>query len=537
MFKVIVADDEINVCRLIIKLIDWEALDMEIVGVAHNGIQAVEMAGVLDPDIIITDIRMPGYDGLDMIERAKEVKEDLQFIIISGYGQFEYAQRAIRFGVSDYLLKPIKKEELMKTLIRIKEAIRERRGELSASEQVEMKLRNDMVKLRSSLLYGLFIYDADSAEFKSAEAINEAYHFSFRPGNYQVFTIRMDCSHENYQADRSVIEDKVSEMVSLSMNGLCFDIETIFEENTCYCLMNYREEDRRTASRNMKSLLQELIQYNAIFKDIQFTIGVGKAVSEISRITDSFESAIWNLEERIVKGTGKIYDEPFKGASRIINSSLLYDFNTEFILAVDRLSKESLLLALEGLKNELSRRTDYSGHELIHITNEVCNLYVFTMRKNHQPIEDNHTFLEKVRCSTKRCISLDMLFDKLGEILGDSLDLVVEGHMRSVTRPIRIAKNYIEENYMMNLSLEEIGKIVGLTPTYLSTVFKKETGSSFIEYLSEVRISQAKSLLRNPDLRVSDICEMVGYSDVKYFTKSFIRHTGLKPNEYRKIYS
>ncbi|NLM13225.1 MAG: response regulator, partial [Epulopiscium sp.] len=112
MIRVVVADDEEKVYQLICSLIDWKALDMEIVGVAHNSIEALELIQSLHPDIMITDIRMPGYDGLELINRGKQIKNGIEFIIISGYNHFEYAQTAIKYGVSDYLLKPIKKNGL-----------------------------------------------------------------------------------------------------------------------------------------------------------------------------------------------------------------------------------------------------------------------------------------------------------------------------------------------------------------------------------------------------------------------------------------
>ena len=112
LLKVIIADDEDKVCQLIYGLIDWESLGMEVIGIAHNGLEALEMVKTLEPDLMITDIRMPGYDGLELIERSKEISDTLEFIIISGFRHFEYAQHAIKYGVGDYLLKPIKKEEL-----------------------------------------------------------------------------------------------------------------------------------------------------------------------------------------------------------------------------------------------------------------------------------------------------------------------------------------------------------------------------------------------------------------------------------------
>ena len=117
MLKIMIADDEDKICQLIYKLIDWSSMRMEVIGIAHNGIEALDLAKEYHPDIAITDIRMPGLDGLEFIEKAKEVDPNLEFIIISGYQQFEYAKKAIKYGVSDYLLKPIKKEELIGTLI------------------------------------------------------------------------------------------------------------------------------------------------------------------------------------------------------------------------------------------------------------------------------------------------------------------------------------------------------------------------------------------------------------------------------------
>ena len=126
MIKVMIADDEERICQLIEALIDWESLHMEVAGIAHNGLEACEMVKQIKPDILITDIRMPGCNGLDLIENVKKSVEDLQVVIISGYAQFAYAQTAIKFGVGDYLLKPINKVELASTLQKFKERIEER---------------------------------------------------------------------------------------------------------------------------------------------------------------------------------------------------------------------------------------------------------------------------------------------------------------------------------------------------------------------------------------------------------------------------
>ncbi|MFQ6840880.1 MAG: response regulator, partial [Agathobaculum sp.] len=125
MLKVVLADDENKVILLMRKLIDWEALGYEVVGTANDGLHALELVQTQQPHLLITDIRMPGCDGIELIRRAKEMQPRLHFIVISGYRQFEYAQSALKYGVEDYLLKPLKQEELSSILLRIKDKLGE----------------------------------------------------------------------------------------------------------------------------------------------------------------------------------------------------------------------------------------------------------------------------------------------------------------------------------------------------------------------------------------------------------------------------
>ena len=143
MLRVLIADDESKVCQLIEKLVDWDALGMEVVAVAENGIEALEKIKEFHPDIVITDIRMPGYDGLDLIRLGKEEAPKAEFVIISGYRHFEYAQMAIRYGVNAYLLKPIKKDELTETLKRLSTRFRAQTEQLSQEEKTRLAIRSD----------------------------------------------------------------------------------------------------------------------------------------------------------------------------------------------------------------------------------------------------------------------------------------------------------------------------------------------------------------------------------------------------------
>ena len=155
MIKVVIADDEVRICQLILALVDWEALGLKVVGTAHNGLEAIAMVRTLQPNILITDIRMPGCSGLELIDQVKRDDQSLEIVIISGYAHFEYAQQAIKYGVGDYLLKPISKTELTATLQKLAGRICAQRKNAEDEAQQKKKTQKDVALLRENLISDL----------------------------------------------------------------------------------------------------------------------------------------------------------------------------------------------------------------------------------------------------------------------------------------------------------------------------------------------------------------------------------------------
>ncbi|MGB4589965.1 MAG: response regulator [Clostridiaceae bacterium] len=536
MLKVVIADDEDRICRLIVKLIDWDALEMNVVGIAHNGIEAIELIKTLLPDIVITDIRMPGYDGLDMIMKAKEINEAIEFIIISGYGQFEYAQKALRYGVSDYLLKPIKKEELEKTLQKIKETLKDKRGMLSLEEKHDLQIRNEQEEKRYAFLSNLLLLDEEQEEDFELEKVNQEHFFFFKPGALQFLNLKVDCDMRLLNNNRKPLEEKVGEILELAFKDLVYEISYLFEDSSFIILLNYDGKQSQALTKKYGDLIKELQTTRPISNDMAFTLGVGAVVNSIGKLGLSYETSRWAVEERILKGSFHVLEIGERKETDLISSEIINDFYLKFSQKVERLDIQGTAKVLEELKENILRLKNVSGHEIIHITKEICNLYTFTLRKSKFRIMDGITFLNEFENKCNSCKNLDMVFHTLQKSIATSMQDIMEEKTIMDSKPIRDAKRYMESNYMKNLTLDEVSGIIGFSASYFSSMFKKETGVSFIEYISDVRISRAKELLKESDLRVSDVCEMVGYSDVKYFTKSFIKHTGLKPNEFRKIY-
>lgn len=194
--KVVIVDDEERICQLIQALINWEEMGLQVEGMAHNGIDACEVVRKVRPDILITDIRMPGCSGLELIEKVKKTCPELEIIVISGYAHFEYAQQAIKFGVGHYLLKPINRAELTETLEKLKQRIRERRESERDKEVLIQKAQKNESHMRSEFVLALFDGNVEKDMGNVLpEILEETYHIYLKPGILQAFCLKMDCEN------------------------------------------------------------------------------------------------------------------------------------------------------------------------------------------------------------------------------------------------------------------------------------------------------------------------------------------------------
>ena len=214
MIRVLVADDEEKACQLICKLIHWEELEMKLVGTASNGIGSLQMIEAEHPDLVLTDIRMPGYDGMELLKRARIQNPDMEFIIISGYSHFEYAQTAIRYGVSDYILKPVNEEALNATLQKVRQRYMEH--QVLTEKNLEQKKQQvlDQARVRETLWM-----DLEYARIpQNMEALNEKYWYHFQEGKFRTFLIQADVKNNENLSENYA--DNVMELVNSKVPGL-----------------------------------------------------------------------------------------------------------------------------------------------------------------------------------------------------------------------------------------------------------------------------------------------------------------------------
>lgn len=524
MLKVLIADDEERVCKLIVQLIDWDALHMEVVGTAENGIQAAERVQELSPDILITDIRMPGCSGLELIQEVKKHNKHLEVVIISGYAYFSYAQAAIKYGVEDYLLKPIHKIELTDTLQKLAKKIMNR----NQAQHLQHNDENHRMKAKHQLIKELLENDNISLEI---DTLQKEYYLNVEPGIFQMFCLKLDYHMATINdSAKKVVYQKATNMITGNLKRMCYEVVFHISDGTGYGMINYPSKSQEDVRRILRDCLNQLTVQKSILGDIDFTIALGTPVNEVVLLSDSLKKCRLLIQERILVGTGNVIEKMEEHGSAQ-DQNILKGYSRKMLHAVEVLSVEEGEEAANELQATILKMRNVRGYEIYDLILSAATLFLAQADyKNRKATMEQ--FLKKVQC----CGTTDQLFAYLSDLQKSIIQEIKGEREDEALRPIRLAKQYIQNHYKEQITLEEVSDAIGLSSGYFSTLFKKVEGEGFAKYLIHFRIEQAKILLRESNCSVADICKQVGYNDLKHFTRTFEKVTNLKPSMYRKLY-
>lgn len=532
MLKVLIADDEKKVCRLIHMLCDWDALGMEIVGDAYNGIEALEMAKQHTPDILITDVRMPGCDGIELIEQVRELLPSIEILIVSGYADFKYAQSALRFGVSDYLLKPIKKNELEATLGKLGERCLQEQARKKANVQLMRFIENDNQRKRCSFFPDVLLA-GQKKPIADRETLNREYGYHFVQGVYRVLILKADYDPDRYspQAVQKIMEN-MNEILRSALEGSCSEFELWQDRDLSYMICNYTEEDSHLFRKAVRTAVDRIGMKRFQLWSARYSVAMGPAVKETGKLYDSLNGAMDAIKERLLEGCEKLL-EPLYAKAPGEYSDLANDFKASWERGMASADEKIIKEAVEALKAGMLSRKNVSGRDLLSVVN---SLGLFLISGSSMAEENQNEKIDDFlrRCSL--CSDPDQLFEALEMLAQGILEAVRKQNEEETSRPIRQAKQYILNHYTEPITLEMVAERARFSSSYFSNLFKRETGTGFNEYVTKLRIERAKELLKNTGKNVKDVCTEVGYSDLKHFTAVFRKYTGLKPGEFRKLY-
>ena len=536
MIKVLIADDELRICELIFRLIDWESLGMSVIAVAHDGRETIKIIKNEMPDIVITDIRMPGYNGVDVIRIGKEYNSDIQFIIISGYSQFDYAQNAIHYGVSDYLLKPVKAEELTKALLRIKNRI-DKNNQMYSQVKKAWTLEQQNRRLyREQLIMEIAHGKGFDVLTKDMNTLNEQYKYEFIPGFFTIVIVKADGLNFEEKTESSFLYEKIQQSLSFAFAPVMHEMQgTMLDNGTYIFLFNYENEYAEIESQIHRLLNQMLLQKD-VFKKLHLTIGLGKRVNCLVEVGKSYETAYLAIKDRILVGTDRIIEGKEKIVVQDYKDYFLHTVR-ELENVVENLDDKRISDIIQEWGTALSKDKEINGYQIEQSAKALVNSYLLSMQKNNYTLDEDDNLLKDFMKSIENCISLGEIQELLSGTLEQSLSEYRHKRALSGSKPIRDAKEYIRNNLAGNLTIQEVSEYVGYSSAHFSVRFKQECGITFSDYVMESRIEKSKELLKNTRETIESIAAAVGYSDVKSFTKNFKKYTEVKPSQYRKIYT
>lgn len=526
MLKVVLADDEDKILLLLKKLIDWGQLGYEIVGTAHDGLRALELVKEKQPHLLITDVQMPGCSGIELIQRTRELQPNLHFVIISGYRKFEYAQNALKYGVEDYLLKPLKQEELTGILMRLSD-------KLGEEASLEFRLQKSDERQQERLIDLLQSAAKRQQPFLNAAQAYEGYGFRFAEGVCFAALIKVDVSNAaQYQDSCQIMLRHALEIVRREIRELTDVYATAVQREGIVVLLHMGEYPAAEVKKCFTKIRKEIEKQRDMFWYIRCTICLGGRKASLEQAGLSMREALWLCRDRLCRV------QSWRDAeAEQVDLDRRYYLETaqkkRFQVAAECLDEERFEQELEESFRVLLTQANLNGQMIEDWFHQVLEAGLYGMQQNGRA-ED--TFAEKMTEKFWLCADGQSVLQLLRQEVGQELKRLEDERSLREMRPITEAKRYIQQHYRDALRLEDVSNAVGFNATYFSTLFKKETGQNFMDYLTELRIGKAKELLCDDKLSVQDVAELVGYRDLKYFSRLFKKTTGVSPSDYKKLY-
>lgn len=536
MLKILIADDEKKIGLLVKELIDWEQLELNLIGIVQDGKEAYEMILDQEPDIVITDIRMPNLSGLEMIKGVTEAGKRVHFIVISGYRYFEYAQTALKYGVEDYLLKPIEEEELNRILKRVCDEEKRQKKEASRIEHLEKRLDSSKGILHKELMNQVI----DSGEEVLLSELNEDYGVNLTAGIFRALCVKVDrrIDGERNEPQERLLLQKLIKLAEENLRAQVTDM--ICSEQkfmSILILLNYNEEEKNGVNQAVNELYLRFSEYTGSFNNYEITVGVSGETGEFSHIKYLLQMAKEAVQSRIITGTGKRIDwndcNLEHNGTACQAAGIVEENRRKLEHAVEIMDAQQIESFIRGCF-DLAGKEKLCAKAYYELAQEIILKFCAAMTGYFK--QDMEEIAETWMDTANHCTSAGMLSRYLIKVMPQYIGEQLQRKAELEQRPVLEAVEYIRSNYREKISLEEIAADRGFNTNYFSELFKKETGKNFTVYLLEVRMEAAKLLLRDSRETIYEIAEKVGYKDAKFFSQQFTKVVGIKPTQYRKLY-
>lgn len=516
--NVLLVDDEMITIRMLQTLIDWEELGLHLTGFAQDGREAYEQIRKNRPDIVISDIKMPGMDGLTLLRQIMNTCPGTRVIMMSAYADFFYVKEAIKYGSCDYILKPVDEMELVQTL---RKTIDEIQGE---------KAYQEVVATSEKQLDQISIYYYMQTGQGQKKAMTAFENHQLRLEKYALFMLQEDSDSINEYNDANNLE--ISQegyslsaleqiLMELQMQHMVFTLEdaawtmilddlySIRREKIAETIrQRWKEKTGSNISICFSSVGEEADQLPALFAEVK-----------------SLSKYRFYIGEESILGYG--YNCSKEELNEVKNIGIMREMEQ----LIHHHDKERLLAILE----EVFVLSPQHNFKEIGFVCEICYHILVLLRKQ---VSNQERAYQELYCMTYEQLaqlpSLKALKEKTQELIELAFQQLEKGGNEMYSKVVQDSIAYMEEHYNQNISLEEICAKIAISKNYFCYLFKRETGMNLWNYLTMIRLRQGKLLLKQTDYKSYEIALQVGYDNPSYFSKLFKKHEGMTPNEYRK---
>lgn len=538
LYRIILVDDEEEVRQSIIKKIDWEDAGFSVTGDAENGQEALEKVEALEPDVILTDIRMPYMDGLSLAERVRQRYPSIKIVVFSGYDEFEYAKQAIKLNVTEYILKPVNVEELTAILKRIKSNLDEEIEQKRNVSLLRENYRRNLPILREQFLNELV---GGTASGQNMEERLMEYDIPLA-GAKKWVAAAIDIGKEALGAGRELPLHRERDLIPISVKQL-FGEKL---EQYCRCAVFTSSRafgselaliaaiDGENSQTGLIDVLGDICKEIRKILEVPVTVGIGHSCQNLKDIGGSYKSAMDALGYKAIVGSGgAIYINDVEPVS---SGFLRFDSRAEAALmaAVKFGPREQIE---EAVRAVVDKMIDAKVHF------SQCQAYMLSISSSMIQMIQQYE-LDITQLSEGDAADTFAIIPKMVKVedfsrwllsmalhINQAMNQERDNTMKQV---IQKAKEYIMENFQdPDLSVEKICRQLHLSPAYFSTMFKKETGQAYIAYLTQVRLDKAVELLNKTDDKTYVIAAKVGYQEQNYFSYVFKKRFGISPTKFR----
>ncbi len=532
MLKVMIVEDELPVRNMIIDIVDWSSYDMEIAFAAADGQEALQYLEGNDVDVIMTDIYMPFVDGMELVRRVRQVNSDCKVIFLTGYNDFEFAREAVELKASKYLLKPITKKELVEVLEEVKSEIQDQQLKAKDLHRLQADYEKNKLLLQNNLFLDLI------RGYIPADRIEEVcmnVGLGFNASNYVLCVLevidRDNIGQDQWFNDYSILHFALCNIVK----------EVLVEEPYTKVLMEgdgkivilIEDDERRRIVNKAQRLMQRAIHTIKRLYDFDISVGISEPASGLHHLKRSFDEAMTAISYRVLEGN-----------NRVIVKSDMNRSNSEekkkSVKAVEPIIDG--ILVGDGDKTQTYISMLFDGIKFLKLDlKETKNLLLLAVSQIYEAFnglvdEDHKAYMDLEFIQDLYGLhDYDHLKEKVKMISLEMMDVI--GNLREKEKNDTIGKalSIMESSYSNpDFDLNGISEALSVSASYFSRLFKKITGKTFLEHLTEMRLGKAQELLKTTDLKVYEIAEKTGYEDAHYFSYNFRKNIGKTPLQYRK---